>query len=43
MQEEEEEDSATLEECGNPTIKPTNTAPRWAPPPLPDTLKRDTH
>jgi hypothetical protein len=26
--EEEEEDSATLEECGNPTIKPTNTAPR---------------
>jgi len=42
MQEEEEEDSATLEECGNPTIKPTNTAPRWAPPPLPDTLKRET-
>jgi hypothetical protein len=28
MQEEEEEDSATLEECGNPTIKPTNKAPR---------------
>jgi hypothetical protein len=26
--EEEEEDSATLEECGNSTIKPTNTAPR---------------
>jgi hypothetical protein len=28
QEEEEEEDSATLEECGNPTIKPTNTAPR---------------
>jgi hypothetical protein len=25
---QEEEDSATLEECGNPTIKPTNTALR---------------
>jgi hypothetical protein len=29
MQEEEkEQDSATLEECGNPTVKPKNTAPR---------------
>jgi hypothetical protein len=26
--EQEEEDSATLEECRNPTIKPTNTARR---------------
>jgi len=40
--EQEEEDSATLEECRNPTIKPTNTARRWAPPPLQDTLKRET-